>query len=125
MRMLAALVGATGNRLDVVVRAAPVVMASAGPVGRRLAQHPEEVVAAAARHGVTNLRVFGSVARGDDTDDSDLDLLVDVPGDMGLLGLGRLRVELEAIIEAPVDLVPASDLKDGLRAVVDAELLPL
>ena len=58
---------------------------------------------------MTNLRVFGSVARGEDRPDSDVDLLVDLPPDIGLLGLGRVQAELEAILGPKVDLVPASD----------------
>jgi uncharacterized protein len=53
---------------------------------------------AAAAHDVTNLRVFGSVARGEDRPGSDVDLLVDLPPDIGLLGLGRVQAELEAIL---------------------------
>jgi predicted nucleotidyltransferase len=80
-----------------------------------------DLVAAAAAHDVTSLRVFGSVARGEDRPDSDLDLLVDLPPDIGLLELGRVQAELEAILGTKVDLVPASDLKPavaGFRASV-------
>ena len=52
---------------------------------------------------MTNLRVFGSVARGQDRPDSDLDLLADLPPDMGLFGLGRVQADLEAIIGSRVD----------------------
>ena len=45
---------------------------------------------------MTNLRVFGSVARGEDRPGSDVDLLVELPPDMGLLGLGRVQAELVA-----------------------------
>jgi len=74
---------------------------------------------------VTNLRVFGSVARGEDRPDSDVDLLVDLPPDIGLLGLGRVQAELEAILGAKVDLVPASDLKSAVRARAERDLVPL
>ena len=49
------------------------------------------MLAVAGRHGMTDLRVFGSVARGQDTDDSDLDLLVQGPEGTGLLALGRFK----------------------------------
>ena len=45
-----------------------------------------------------------------------LDLLADLPPGMGLFGLGRVQADLEAILGSPVDLVPASDLKPGVRA---------
>ena len=76
-------------------------------------------------HNVTNLRVFGSVARGEDRPDSDVDLLVDLPPDMGLLGLGRVQAELETILGTKVDLVPASDLKPAVRARAERELVAL
>ena len=91
----------------------------------RQARLPLNLVAAAAAHDVTNLRVFGSVARGEDRADSDVDLLVDLPSHMGLLGLGRVQAELEAILGAKVDLVPASDLKPAVRARAERDLVAL
>jgi len=52
-------------------------------------------------------------------------LLADLPPGMGLLGLGRVQAELEAILGAKVDLVPASDLKPAVRARVEPELVAL
>lgn len=84
-----------------------------------------DLVAAAAAHDVTNLRVFGSVARGEDRPDSDLDLLVELPADMGLLGLGQVQAELEDILGHKVDLVPASDFKPSVRARAERDLIAL
>jgi predicted nucleotidyltransferase len=89
---------------------------------RRLRQ---DLVAAAAAHGVTNLRVFGSVARGQDRPDSDVDLLADLPPRMGLLELGRVQAELEAILGSQVDLIPASDLKPAVRERTERDLVAL
>jgi predicted nucleotidyltransferase len=83
------------------------------------------MIAAAAAHGVTHLRVFGSVARGQDRPDSDVDLLADLPPGVGLLTLSRVQAELEAILGASVDLVPAADLKPDVRSRVEAELVAL
>ncbi len=69
--------------------------------------------------------MFGSVARGQDRLDSDVDLLVDLPPGLGLLGLGRVREALEAILDARVDLVPAGDLKPEVRVRVEDELVAL
>jgi predicted nucleotidyltransferase len=74
---------------------------------------------------VRNLRVFGSVARGEDRAGSYVDLLADLPPGMGLLGLGRVQAELEAILGARVDLVPANDLKPAVRERVEPELVAL
>jgi hypothetical protein len=57
---------------------------------------------------VTSLRVFGSVARGQDHADSGVDLLADLPPGMGLLGLWRVQAELESILSSPVNLVPSA-----------------
>src|SRR3984957_18177369 len=86
-----------------------------GPVGRRVRRHRKDLVAAAAVHGVSNLRVFGSVARGEDRPDSDVDLLADFPPGLSLLGLSRLEADLEAILGTRVDLIPAADLKPDVR----------
>jgi uncharacterized protein len=96
-----------------------------GPVGQRVRRKRQDLIATAAAHGVTNLRVFGSVARGTDRPDSDLDLLADLPPHMGLLGLGRVQAELEAIVGSPVDLVPAGDLKPGVRVRARRDLVTL
>ncbi len=96
-----------------------------GPLGRRLRQRRRAVLAAASAHGITNVRVFGSVARGDDRPDSDIDLLADLPDGIGLIGLGHARSELERILDARVDLVPATDLKPDVAARAIADLVPL
>jgi len=123
---LAALIEAAGYELVIDVRRQPRRLSRlSGPVGQRVRRRRRDLIAAAAAHGVTNLRVFGSVARGTDRPDSDLDLLADVPPDMGLLGLGRVQAELEDIVGSQVDLVPAGDLKPGVRARADRNLVVL
>jgi predicted nucleotidyltransferase len=97
-----------------------------GPVGQIVRQRSRELVAAAEVHGASHLRVFGSVARGEDVTDSDVDLLVDLPAGLGLLGYGRLVDELERVLDGPtVDLVPAADLKPEVRARVERDAVPL
>jgi len=96
-----------------------------GPIGRRVRSRRRDLITAAAGHGITHLRVFGSVARGSERPDSDIDLLVDLPPGMSLFRLARAQDELEAIVGAPVDLVPASDLKPGVRPRVERELIAL
>ena len=71
------------------------------------------------------MRVFGSVARGDDTSASDVDLLVDLRGDVGLLGLLGLEREIAETLKRDVDVVPAANLKVGLASQVLAEAIPL
>jgi predicted nucleotidyltransferase len=123
---LAALVDAAGFDLDVRVR--PIrrgLNQLSGPLGRRVRRHRRDVIAVAAKHGMTNVRVFGSVARGQDRPDSDIDLMVDIPQTLSLIGLGRATEELEGLLSARVDLVPASSLKTKVaaRAASDAVAL--
>lgn len=123
---LAALIEAAGYELAISIRRPTRRLSKlSGPVGRRVRRKRRELVAAAAEHGVTNLRVFGSVARGQDRPDSDLDVLADLPSGMGLLGLGRVQAELEAIVGAPVDLVPAANLKPDVRQRASRDLIAL
>ncbi len=71
------------------------------------------------------MRVFGSVARGEDTDSSDVDLLVDLEGGVGLVALAGLRRELTELLGVDVDVVPAGTLKAGVRAEALAEAMEL
>jgi uncharacterized protein len=123
---LAALIEATGYELALGLRRQRGRLARlSGPVGRRVRRRRHDLIAAAAAHGVANLRVFGSVARGEDHPDSDVDLLVDLRPDLSLFELGRVQAELEAILRARVDMVPAESLKPDVRARVEVDLVSL
>lgn len=120
------LVAATGLTLDVRVRkrASPLERLS-GPLGRRVRAHRKQVREIAQAHNLANVRVFGSVARGEETMNSDIDLLVDVPKGIGLLGLARAEKDLRSLLNAPVDLVPADGLKPDVARHVLEEALKL
>jgi uncharacterized protein len=75
----------------------------------RLREHRPELLAAAARRGASNLRIFGSVARGDDNHESDVDFLVDVAG---------LILDLQEILGVPVDVIEASTLRPDDRDIL-------
>jgi predicted nucleotidyltransferase/DNA-binding XRE family transcriptional regulator len=123
---LVALVDAAGYDLAMTLRRQPGRMGRlSGPVGRRVRRHRRDLIAVAAAHGITNLRVFGSVARGEDRPDSDVDLLADLPPGLSLFKLGRAEAELEAILSSRVDLIPAQDLKPGVWARVERDLVAL
>ena len=92
-----------------------------GPSRAQLARVRTEILAAAARHGATNVRVFGSVARGDADAASDVDFLVDFEPGRSLLDLANLLVELEDLLGHPVDVVPEPGLKARIRQRVLAE----
>ncbi|WP_147795941.1 nucleotidyltransferase family protein [Cellulomonas sp. Y8] len=119
-------------RREVVVDGAPGDRHGAAPPGERADGPPETVlnrvlgrqrdaiVAAAGRHGMSNVRVFGSVARGEDGPESDVDLLVDLEPGVSLFDLARLEVELTDLLGRPVDLVPARMLKPRVARTVEA-----
>lgn len=127
MAMLVKLVEASGNQLLVEVKAGLGVARGLPDtqMGRRLRRRRRAVIAAAARRGATNVRVFGSVARGDDTDSSDVDLLVDIGSEVGLVTLVALERELEEILGRKVDVVPADSVKPALVSEVLAQAIPL
>ncbi len=91
----------------------------------RLISRREAVLAVAERRGARNVRVFGSVARGDEEPSSDVDLLVDLDDGVSLIGLAGLQNELSDLLGIPVDVVPASMLKPRIRDRVLAEAIPL
>lgn len=86
-----------------------------------LRTHRGELLAAAERHGVSRVRVFGSVARGDATEDSDLDLLVDVDSGRSLLDLAAFAVEVQDLMAVFTQVVTVAGLRDRIRARVLAE----
>lgn len=118
------LVAATGAELEVRVaatpgrptpaRPTPAPTTSGGVLAAQVRRHRSEILAVLQRFGLSRPRLFGSAARGDDRAGSDIDLLVDVPAGVGLLTLARCQAELEELLGAPVDLVPAADLKPGV-----------
>jgi len=71
--------------------------------------------------GARNLRVFGSVARGDARSDSDVDLMVEMPEGAGLFAVLALEGELSRILGVKVDLAPADSLKPRVRAEAERD----
>jgi predicted nucleotidyltransferase len=82
-------------------------------------QHRDDIKAAAARYHGKRVRLFGSVARGDERADSDIDLLVDFAPGSSLFDLLRLNRELAELLQHPVDVVSRGGLKPRDRAILD------
>jgi predicted nucleotidyltransferase len=85
----------------------------------------ESIVSTAARHGASNIRVFGSVARGEADELSDLDLLVDLDHGRTLMDLGGLQYDLDAQLNIHVDVSTERMLRPDIRVRVLAEAVPL
>jgi predicted nucleotidyltransferase/DNA-binding XRE family transcriptional regulator len=124
---LTKLIEATGYRLAVELVPGPRQLLGLPDtrLGRRLRRHRRAVVDIAGRRGARNMRVFGSVARGEDGDASDVDLLVDLDEGVGVVSLAGLRRELAELLGVDVDVVPAVALKPGIRDEVLAEAIAL
>lgn len=75
----------------------------------------EEILRVSAQHGARNVRIFGSVARGEANETSDIDFLVEMEPGRSLLDLGGLQVELESLLGRPVDVVTEAGLYWLLR----------
>lgn len=86
-----------------------------------LETHRLAIVAAVHRHKAANARVFGSVARGTDTEGSDIDILVDALPGATLFDLGGLQVELEELLGVRTDVLTPEDLPEYMRGEVLAE----
>lgn len=85
----------------------------------------EEILRIAAKHGAHNVRVFGSVARGEADETSDVDFLVEMEPGRSLLDLGGLLIDLEGLLGRPVDVVTERGLKPRIRPRVLNEAVAL
>ncbi|MGA3326459.1 MAG: nucleotidyltransferase family protein [Terriglobia bacterium] len=93
--------------------------------GVLLKERREEILRVATKYGARNVRVFGSVARGDADAVSDIDFLVEMEPERSLLDLGGLQVELETVMGCHVDVVTEKGLKTRIRGRVLAEAVPV
>ncbi len=88
-------------------------------------EHREEILAVAARYGARNVRIFGSVARGEAGESSDVDFLVDMESGRSLFDLAGLLTELRDLLGRDVDVVTESGLYWLLRRRILSEARPL
>jgi predicted nucleotidyltransferase len=91
----------------------------------RLKERRNEILRIAQAHGASNIRVFGSVARGEEGPDSDLDLLVEMRPESSLLDLISLWQDLEDLLGHKVDVITEGGISPYLREHIHAEAVPL
>jgi predicted nucleotidyltransferase len=96
-----------------------------GPQAEKLRRQRRRLLDAAEKHGVAHLRAFGSLARGEATAESDVDLLVDLKPGRTLLDLAAFRREAGEILDLPVDVATPDMLEDRIRNEVVSEALPI
>jgi predicted nucleotidyltransferase len=87
----------------------------------RLSEYRDEIIEIAERHGASNIRVFGSVARGEADRNSDVDLLVDLEKGRSLFDLGGLLADLEKLLGCRVDVVTENGLRPRIKDRVLSE----
>jgi len=80
-----------------------------------LASRRDEILRIAASHGATHVRLFGSAVRGDATDQSDIDVLVDLEAGRSLMDHASLIIDLERLLCRRVDVVTARGLRPRVR----------
>lgn len=96
-----------------------------GARARKLRRHRMQIIALARSHNATNVRIFGSIARGEDDAGSDIDLLVDFDVSQGLMPIVGLKRELEDLLSETVDVAPLALLKPAVAQRALAEAVPL
>lgn len=90
-----------------------------------LHRYRDQIRAIALSHRVSNVRVFGSVVHGDDTEESDLDLVVDRTPQTTKMDIGAIRYELKELMGIEVDVLTPGGLPDSFRDKVLAEAIPV
>ena len=90
-----------------------------------LREKREDILRIAAQYGASNVRVFGSVARGEADEQSDIDLLVDLERGRSLFDLAGLLVDLEDLLGCNIDVVPEDSLRERIRGRVLKEAVKL
>lgn len=86
-----------------------------------LAKHREEVLAIIARYPVSNPQIFGSVARGEDVEGSDIDILVEAETSASYYDLARLEIELEKLLRVPVGVHTPREFRTEATARIAAD----
>ncbi len=90
-----------------------------------LAAHRDEALALLRRYGASNVRVFGSIVRGEDGEGSDVDLLADLPSALTLVTRIEIEQSLAEIFKCDVDLVKPDEVPSGIKEKLFAEAQPL
>lgn len=90
-----------------------------------LESHRADIRRVVETHRARNARVFGSVVHGDDTEDSDLDILIDPTPETTLMDVAAIQVELLQLLGVPVDVLTPQALPEKFRATVLAEAVPV
>lgn len=92
---------------------------------QNLQEKRQAILQLATKYGAYNVRIFGSVARGESDANSDIDFLVDMEPGRSLFDLGGLLMELQELLDCQVDIVTEKGLRQRIRERVLNEAIPL
>ena len=95
------------------------------PLAKQLRTARREVIETVKAAGGSNVRVFGSVATGQEHEGSDIDLLFRMDQPLGLMDLAGLEMELGSVLDTDVDLVPDTNIRPTMRERIISEAVPL
>ena len=88
-------------------------------------QKRKDILNLAGKYGAYNVRIFGSVARGQANKDSDIDFLVDLKSDRSLWDLGGLWTELNTLLQVRIEVFTENTLKENIRESAFKEAIPI
>ncbi len=94
-------------------------------LGALLKENRDEILRIANKYGAYNVRIFGSVARGDTKEDSDIDFLIDMEQGRSLLDLAGFEIDLGNLLNRKIDVVTEEGLSPYLKDRILAEAMPL
>jgi len=92
---------------------------------QQLEQHRSKIIQLAEQYHSTNIRVFGSVAKGENTENSDIDFLIDPKPEQDLFDVIRLRRALQELLNCDVDIVHSTALHHSIKQEVLSSAIPL
>ena len=85
----------------------------------------EKITPILKKHGITKAAVFGSVARGENTEESDIDILVEIPYPHGLFEFAGIKIELEDVLGKKVDLVEYQAIRQKIKESILSNQVPI
>ncbi len=88
-------------------------------------QYRQEILSVAKKHGVTSIKLFGSFARGEENEKSDVDFLVEMEKDRSLLDIGGLVMDLQDLLHRTIDVVEPNGLHSLIRDEVLKEAISI
>jgi uncharacterized protein len=100
-------------------------MESAKEIKSLLKEKRNEIMHVASRYGAINIRVFGSVARGDSDEKSDIDFLVEMKPGHGLFDMGGMLMDLQTLLGRTVDVITPQGIKPRIRNRILREAIEL